>query len=324
MITFEAMNTTFLLAGLSPENNRKVQEMVYYAENTFSRFNPASEISHINQLRQQWVKISPVTFTLLKDAVCAYQETHGIFNPFLGERMEELGYDESFERLTPIVNAPCHNQLGPTTSPVANSENHLPTYLEFDQNTSMVRLAPTVALDLGGIAKGWITKHASTELQLLGVKQGLIDAGGDIVLWGQEPRQTLWGVGVANPFGADNDIASLWLEKLTSLATSSIRKRQWQTPDREMVHHILDPHTQEPANSDLCQVTVLSLDLVLAEEYAKCLLILGSKNGFPWIRKQRPELAYIAVTKDGTILTSNNLDNYCSEKEVLSHVHCCH
>jgi thiamine biosynthesis lipoprotein len=324
MTTFKAMNTTFFLAGLNQENTGKIQNMIAYAEKTFSRFNPNSEISHINQRRQHWVQISPLTFALLTDAMRAYHKTQGIFNPFLGNTIQELGYDQSFETLAPTAKAALEDQLHSTPDLVPPTEDHLPSYLEFDTKACRVRLAATVSLDLGGIGKGWIAQYASNQLQLCGVKHGLIDAGGDIILWGQEPKQGVWGIGVANPFHHDKDIASLWLTGQVGIATSSIHKRQWRTSSHEQVHHIIDPRTNKASNSDLIQVTILSSHLLIAEEYAKCLLILGTKIGFPWLMKQEPQLAYIAIKKDGTILASTNINHYCLEMEVFSHVHCCH
>ena len=153
-----------------------------------------------------------------------------------------------------------------------------------------------------------------------GVKQGLIDAGGDVVLWGSEPTQGSWGVGVGHPLAGDHDIADLWLEGLTAIATSSVVKRRWQRSGELPAHHILDPRTGSPACTDLLQATVIGRDLVAAEQYTKCLIILGSAAGSRWIAAQRPDLAYIMVRSDGAILHSDNLNLYTKDWRVDAHV----
>ena len=312
MTHFTAMNTSFLLAGLNQSDSATVQALVQQAERTFSRFSADSEITKINQSRGQWVNINSQTFTLLEDALSAYQATEGLFNPFLGETMQALGYNHSFETLaqSKIYPGIPEKILGPSPAieplPIDKS-----AYLELDAEGGRVRLSGDVTLDLGGIAKGWIAQYACNKLQLKGVSNGLIDAGGDIILWGNDPLHNEWGVGVAHPFDPTIEIANLWFNKKTALATSSTIKRSWQQSNQERVHHIIDPRTRRSSASDLIQVTVLASDLIIAEQYTKCLLILGAEAGFPWIQAKRPDVAYLAVRNDGILLTSENLRRYC-------------
>ena len=197
MSIFTAMNTNFLLAGLDPIESTTVQTLVHKAESIFSRFSAESEITTINERQGQWVEISPQTFTLLTDSVKAYEETEGFFNPFLGEAMCTLGYDRSFETL-PIANiTPGLPEQFHFDSPgIIPLHTDITVHLEFDKKRSMVRLSEVVTLDLGGIAKGWIAQYACNQLQHNGVKNGLIDAGGDIILWGHHPHEA-WGVGTS-------------------------------------------------------------------------------------------------------------------------------
>ena len=320
MITFEAMNTHFLLAGLSPAEETQIESLVQSAQTMLSRFEPGSELTRINKLGGQWVPATPLVFQLLKDATAAYRETDGLFNPFMGEILKELGYDKSFEQLPRPSEKRKHITSVFSTSSLSNSQLRLPSYLDFDERDSQVCLSPNVTLDLGGIAKGWIAQYAYNQLQLSGTTAGLIDAGGDIILWGQHPEQTLWGVGVAHPFDDNKDIADLWCKETTAIATSSVVKRRWQSTSNDNLHHIIDPRTQAPASSDFVQVTILARDLTFAEQYAKCLLILGSKDGLTWLQKKRSDLGYIAVCNDGCVIASNNLHEYCTELEVLPYV----
>ena len=320
MPIFTAMNTSFLLAGLNQSDATSVQTLVHKAESTFSRFSAESEITNINQRRGQWVEISPQTFTLLEDSVSAYQDTAGLFNPFLGQTMRALGYDRSFETL-PLTEIPrsLTEQSHWTAPEIESLQTDKTMHLEFDKERSMVRLSEVVTLDLGGIAKGWIAQFSCNQLQQKNVNNGLIDAGGDIILWGHDPLDNAWGIGVAHPFDPNIEIASLWFDKMTAIATSSTIKRRWLQPNKNIAHHIIDPRTQRPSASDLIQVTVLARDLIIAEQYTKCLLILGSAAGFPWIQNKRPDVAYLAVRNDGTLLTSENLRGYCTDLEVMTY-----
>ena len=323
-LAFQAMNTDFLVDGVSGDDAAAVREQVRLAESTFSRFASDSEIGGINRNAGEWVVVSPLTYELLADAEAAFRVTEGLFNPFMGHILQEIGYDRSFELLK--QDASPSGAAGWKGNPAVKmkqavqyqADGTLP--LEMDPRRQAVRLHSGFSLDMGGFAKGWTAQRAADGLMAKGVRHGLIDAGGDVVLWGREPKQGVWGIGVADPKGTGEDIADLWVEGLTAMATSSVVKRSWRDPNNGVVHHIIDPRTGVPAMSDLLQVTVLARDLAVAEQYAKCLIVLGSASGFPWIADRRSDIAYIGVQQDGQIRVSDNIGLYAKEWEVKKHV----
>ena len=321
-LAFRAMNTDFLVAGLSGDEAAAVHRQVTAAEIAFSRFLPESEISRINEAGGEWIGVSNLTFDLLAVAVQTYRETEGLFDPFLGLELRQAGYDRSFELLEPALPEREISRAVQTDADdrAAKVSVRNPAPLELAEQSNRVRLASGFALDLGGIAKGWTAQRAANGLLAGGSPGGLIDAGGDVVLWGREPEQGLWGVGVGHPQGKEQDAADLWLEGLTAMATSSVAKRRWQKSGRRPAHHIIDPRTGRPADTDFLQATVLARDLTEAEGYAKCLMALGSLAGSAWIADRRPDLAWLGVRCDGEILHSDNLQLYAKEWEVRPHV----
>ena len=323
-LTFQAMNTDFLVDGVSGEDADSVRELVRLAESTFSRFAPNSEIGRLNRTAGEWVVVSPMTYELLADADAAFRVTEGLFNPFMGHLMQEIGYDRSFELLqqdaSPSGTSGGRRNPAVKTKQAVQYQTDVTLPLDMDPRRQAVRLRSGFSLDMGGFAKGWTAQRAADGLMAKGVRHGLIDAGGDVVLWGREPKQGVWGIGVADPKGTGEDIADLWVEGLTAMATSSVVKRSWRDPNNGVVHHIIDPRTGVPAMSDLLQVTVLARDLAVAEQYAKCLIVLGSASGFPWIADRRSDIAYIGVQRDGQIRVSDNIGLYAKEWEVKKHV----
>ena len=322
-LVFRAMNTDFLVAGVPAGAAEEVKAMVELAETNFSRFSPTSEISRLNQASPAWTQVSELTYDLLVDAVEAYRATSGLFNPFLADKMRAVGYDRSFEALPPVTAVAEISACGVYDADqdyLFETPQPLPEPLELDFAAQYIKLATGAIIDVGGIAKGWIAQRAANRLIASGIKQGLIDAGGDVVLWGSEPTQGSWGVGIGHPLAGDHDIADLWLTGLTALATSSIVKRRWQRAGELPAHHILNPHTGLPACSDLLQATVIGRDLAVAEQYTKGLIILGSAAGSRWLAARRPDLAYILVRSDGAILHSDNLNTYTMDWQVDDHV----
>jgi thiamine biosynthesis lipoprotein len=116
--------------------------------------------------------------------------------------------------------------------------------------------------------------------------------------WPSDDQKKPWLVGLAHPYSDRDTIAKLWLSGQAGVATSSIAKRSWKLHRRPM-HHIMDPRTLLPAESDCIQATVIGKELVPAEVYAKCLLILGSREGPQWLAQRRPDWPIFCWIKTG-------------------------
>jgi thiamine biosynthesis lipoprotein len=318
MKTFNAMNTQFLLAALPDKACEIAQAFLLDAAVRWSRFREDSELSFINRNKGQWIHVDELSFQLLQAAWEAFQATSGIFNPFLGEVMRRTGYNRTFSLLPQQDSAKQPAILRPQPGPRWDGPDG-PRYLQFDNTAQRILLAPEAELDLGGIAKGWIAQYTAEYLMRNGLSSGLIDAGGDIILWGEEPEQKVWGIEVAHPYQSAEKIAELWLPQTAAIATSSMIKRSW-SHSGVRVHHVIDPRTMLPAQSDFIQVTVLTRNLTHAEFLAKGLLLLGEAEGIEWLQQLCPDSAFIAVRLDGTIVCGNQLARYCSEWEVLPYV----
>lgn len=127
-------------------------------------------------------------------------------------------------------------------------------------------------IDLGGIGKGLTLRWAAARLERAGARDFLVEAGGDLVARGNDPDGDPWQVGIEDPAGGE-DLAVIAVSDL-AVATSSIRVNRWVT-DGQVVHHLLDPRTGEPANDGLVAVTVAAPDPAWAEVWSKVLYLAG-------------------------------------------------
>jgi FAD:protein FMN transferase len=115
---------------------------------------------------------------------------------------------------------------------------------------------------------------------------------------GLPTAETSWPIGLEDPRAPDRDLTTLHVGP-GAVATSSVAKRRWQQGRRQQ-HHIIDPRTGEPAETDWLSVSVIAPHAALAEVYAKALLIGGSREA-ERIAAQRPEITYVAVDQDGRL-----------------------
>lgn len=301
MHEFRAMNTTIRTFLLGEKEREKIEQWFRWAERMLSRFREDSELSQLNRSAGKLFVPSPLLFHVLAAADFYYKETDGIFHPYLAHTLCQIGYDRSFETISPdFVYEGSDNQS--ILSP-----------LIIDERMKSVMLSEGVAVDLGGIAKGWSAQQMSRQLRKGGVQQGVIDAGGDIVIWGE--KKGGWKVAIADPFNHERDCVVVTLHRGAGIATSSTMKRRWHDRSGKEFHHIIDATTGCSSHSDLVQATVFAQDATTAEVYAKCLLILGWEYGMAWMSEKRRGLGAIGVRNDGTVVIGGCMENYVAEVE---------
>ena len=122
-------------------------------------------------------------------------------------------------------------------------------------------------------------------------------------LIGQPQGEPDWEIGLENPLEPEQDLEVLHV-KPGAVATSSIAKRQWQH-NGEWQHHLIDPRSGKPAQTEWLSVTVWAEQAGKAEVYAKALLIAGPQSA-DGLFEDRNSIAYLAVDKYGGLHGSKN------------------
>jgi len=270
-------------AKLAREALRGTERFFHKVEARFSRFRAGSELAQLNLASGQVASVSPDLAELVELALAAARASDGIFDPTVIGALEAAGYERSIERI---------RRDGPHPPRRVAPRPGRWKQVAIDPARGTVRLPAGVRLDLGGIGKGWAADRAGTMLQVLGA--GMVNAGGDIRAWGHQPGLPSgqgWLVSVDHPEQPGTDVA--WLRVHDgAVATSSVTARRWAGG-----HHLIDPRTARPADTDLLSVTALAPTVVQAEVAAKVALILGREAGLEWLAQQS---GVEAVLIDGT------------------------
>ena len=270
-------------------------------EQSLSRFRYDSELTRLNQTHEQPVHVSETLWDVFQAARKAEQMTDGLVTPTLLDAIIEAGYDRPFDMLPHL--APLTVDPALTISPPLRA-------IAFGESTRTITLPANMGLDFGGVAKGWAAHQAMQRLQVEGA--ALIDAGGDISISGPRADGSPWQIGIADPFHAGENIEVLHLNAC-GVATSGKDRRRW-TRDGLFQHHIIDPSTNQPAETDLLTVTVIAPNVMQAEAAAKAVFILGSRAGLEWI-DSRPAYAGAFILDNGQVLYSENMKKYLYSME---------
>jgi thiamine biosynthesis lipoprotein len=272
---FNAMGTTveFLVeadetAGLFITVEAEFERL----EQVMSRFRPDSELSRLNEHGE--LEASPDLAEVVSLAVEARERTGGRFDLTIHDAVVAAGYDRDFSELP--VDAPAAAAPSPGGGGVAIDGLH-------------IRLEPGFRLDLGGIGKGYAAERAAQLLALAG--PCLVSAGGDIAIRGV-PSDGYWPVEV-------DDGPTLGLSQ-GGLATSGSDRRRWRRGGVDR-HHLIDPVTGEPAESDLLRVTAIGHDAVEAEVLAKSLYLGGRAEA------EASGIPAVLVTTDGETVLAGGI-----------------
>jgi thiamine biosynthesis lipoprotein len=230
-------------------------------EQRWSRFLPTSEVSRLNALAGTAVTVSPETALLVRRSIQAWQLSAGSFDPTVLGAVVRAGYDRSFEQVA---------DRGPVTSPLVTGT------ADIEADGASVRLPEGTGFDPGGIGKGLAADLVATELLAAGADGVCVNLGGDVRVIGDSPSGDAWTVEVEHP--VQGTLALLGVAD-GGVATSTTLRRRW-TVDGEPRHHLIDPGTGLPSDSDLDLAAVVASEAWVAEVLAKAVLLRGSDRAF--------------------------------------------
>lgn len=240
---------------------------IYDFELNFSRFLPESELSVFNNNSGNIQTISQDFENLLRATKKMSELTGGIFNPFILPILQAVGYDHSF--IEKYINDPQPNF---THKKVATIDQLILSPLR-------AFIPANSALDLGGIGKGYLADQLAVFIEDK-LDNYWFSLGGDIIANGHDAQQQNWIVNIASYLKTNKEpIAQIMLptSKRTAVASSGITKRKGIKQGIKW-HHLIDPRTLKPANTDIQMSTVINSNCLEADVFASCLVILGSKH----------------------------------------------
>jgi thiamine biosynthesis lipoprotein len=301
---FRAMNSEIVLMAegyplKTVEGFEAAESFIHTSEQRFTRFSEYSELAHLNHSSGSWFKASPDLFELIQEALVYFHKTGGLFDPTILPDLRRAGYDRSMDELRRISSS-SSILSNSDPSPGGQSMSSLPSFdsIRLDADTSSILMPIGMQIDLGGLAKGWIAEHAAHLLSQCATACA-VSAGGDMFLIGYPEGQDFWEVGLEDPRSPDHDLMILHVQA-GALATSSVAKRIWQQ-GAVTRHHLIDPRTHAPAETDWLSVTVIAPRMAAAEAFAKASLI-GGKEFAMQIAAQNRDLTILAVDKIGQLI----------------------
>jgi len=296
---FRAMNSDILLAA---EGNHKqiengfqeTQAFIDELEARFTRFSAESELSQLNRSAGNWFEASEDLYDLMQQAQSYFLQTNGLFDPSILPALQMAGYDKSMDEIR-AHGAGIHEYS-------EEPEKMDFSAVKFDPASSGIFLPAGMQVDLGGIAKGWIAETAAQRLACF-APVCAVNAGGDMFLIGIPEGEKAWQIALEDPRDPHNTLAVL-SGSPGAMATSSVTKRRWQLKGK-IKHHLIDPRTGQPAETEWLSVTVAAPHAAGAEVFAKSLLIAGPQDSMA-LASRGDHIVFVAVDSEGKLWGSDN------------------
>ena len=156
-------------------------------------------------------------------------------------------------------------------------------------------------IDLGGIAKGYIADRLLDFLKANSVKEGIIDLGGNLVVFGDKEYR----IGIKKPF-AENEVCATLAVENKSVVTSGVYERCIKKDDA-FYHHILDPKTGYGVESDLLSATVICDSSLDADALATVCILLGREAATKLI-ESTPDTHAVFIDRDQNLHHTSGID----------------
>ncbi len=234
------------------------------------------------------VRLSPRLAALVDRSLAMRTLSDGLFDPRIGALVALWGFDD-MAHTTPAAPPDERAVAALRAQTLGAADVHL--------DGDVLRSDAPLALDLNGIAEGGALAAGAALLQARGIRNALIDTGGDLTALGSRGDRP-WRVGVRNPRGP-GILGTVELASGETIASSGAYEHRFMAGGRTF-HHILDPHTGWPAPG-AAGTTVISHDAEVADAAATALMVAGPERFAEMAARLGVDTALL-VGADGRVL----------------------
>lgn len=255
-------------------------------DNALSMFNKESIISHINR----------------GENVETNEMFESVFN--LAEKISD-NTDGAFDiTVAPLVNAWGFGfKMGnPPTKQTVDSLRAIVGYKKVKLvNHRITKSDARVMLDCSAIAKGYGCDVVARLLEKRGIKNYMVEIGGEVVTHGISEKRLPWKIGVTKPsddsLNVNNELQTVLNVKDRAMATSGNYRNFYYRGGKKYAHTI-DPATGYPVQHSILSATVLAKHCAEADAYATAFMVIGMEKAKKVLEKHPELMAYLIYSDD--------------------------
>ncbi len=277
--------TTYHITYYDPHGRNltsQVDSILEIFEQSLSIYRPQSLISRINNNDSS--AIADYLFTeVFNKAMEVSQATDGAFDITVG----------------PLVNA---WGFGKDTVPRIDSSriDSLLQIVGFKKvrltNGRIVKDDPRIFIDVNAIAQGYTCDIVARYFEKLGIKNYMVEIGGEVRAHGKNPGGRTWRIGIDKPI-TGNYVPGYELQAIVPLRNAALATsgnyRKFHVINGVRYAHEIDPSTGYPVMSNLLSVSIIAADGITADAYATACMVMGLDRSIQFLEKRKDLLGYL-------------------------------
>lgn len=265
-------------------------------EHLISDWKPTSQVSEVNQnagIRP--VKVDKELFELTKRALHFSEITNGAFDISFAAMDRIWKFDGSMTEM-------------PTPEAIKKSVEKVGyknIILDSINSTIFLKLKG-MKIGFGALGEGYATHKCQQMMLAKGIQSGIVNATGDMSVWGTQPDGKPWNIGITNPFDPSQILATISLKQ--GAVTTSGSYEKFVVLNEKRYSHIINPTTGYPATG-LCSVSVFGPNAETANGFSTSAMVLGKKKAVKLL-DQYPDYYFILITDSGKMIKSKNFPKH--------------
>lgn len=276
----QAFGTTWTIVYQPKSSKQDIESLVIETMQTMdaslSAFNPDSRLSQINKGTTD--ELDSLLEQCLSIGLRVAKETSGAFDPTIGAVVDKWG----FGPVSDIDTTGLAASVGYNNLSIADHK--------------LRKSRAGTQIDLSGVAKGFAVDRVGAALEGAGIKNYLVEIGGEIFCRGKSPSDDYWNIGICKPErGATGALLTMAATDV-GIATSG-NYRNYHEHGDTVIGHIVSPFTLQPAASQTISSTVVAADCATADAWATALMVFSPAETQTLIMEHE-ELQALIVYRD--------------------------
>ncbi|UXP33189.1 FAD:protein FMN transferase [Reichenbachiella agarivorans] len=279
---------------------KQIDSILVDFNNSLSTYIPSSEISRFNA-RDTVTYETPYLMPILNISQEIYKKSYGAFDPTIG----------------PLVNA---WGFGPEKKLHLDSAfiDSLKQKIGFEKVFFDKKIATKqtgVYLDFSATAKGYAVDVIADYIYEQGIRNFMVEIGGEVVCRGKNNSETYWKIGIEKPEVSPErgQLFATTFIKNTALATSGNYRNYYEEGGR-IISHTISPFTGYSIRHNLLSASIYAPNCALADGYATACMVLGLEKSIQMI-EENPELEGFLIFSD-----ENGKLNYYGSEKIMSSI----
>ena len=289
-----AQGTTYQITYYASESlvsKRQTDSILLKIDSSLSIYKPYSLISRFNDSAKD-LEIDVHFQAVVSKALEIYRKTDGAFDITVKPLVQAWGFGVTRQ---PAI--PDSAEINTLLECTGSEKIHL-------RKNLLLKDRSCIQIDVNGIAQGYTVDQLADLLEREGIKNYLVELGGEIRVKGKKPDGSVMAIGIESP--PENNSQSPVQEVIYvpgGAITTSGNYRKFYQQGNKQISHLIDPKTGYPVQNELISVTVWAQDAMTADGYDNALMGMGLERAMSFVKKEKNLEAHFIYRKDDGSIT---------------------